>query len=708
MKKWYRAALCSALAVLQAWVSPLLADDGIRPMKEHVQSGGSMRITVLSSRNDLVTGGDALIRLDRLKGGERVRLNGADVTGAFAATAKDARQGLVSGLRLGDNSLEVRRGHQTSRLIITNWPRQGPVFSGPHERPFVCMTEGFQLPVTGGTLGAAANENCEVRTRVDYVYRTTAGTFLPLFDPAARPVDLAMATVNGKKVPFVVQVETGVVNRAIYQTSRLVGAGWNGGLVFQFGGGCPGGMYIQGKTTGGVLEEEILGRGLAMASSSLNVFGNNCNDLLAAETMMMVKERFVESIGVPRFTIGWGCSGGSYQAEQIADNYPGLLDGIVVGCSFPDVGHAAVSVHSFGARLIYRYFTGSRAVDWTEAQIVAASGLPDFTSLKAQGARNDRINPVGVCNDAIPKAILYDPQNNREGARCSIYDHMGNAFGRDPATGFARRPLDNVGVQYGLAALRKGDISKAQFLDLNERIGGIDIDANYTPERTRGDLEAISRGYRSGRFLSTGAGLASIPVIDYRAYSDFTNGDPHQRFHSFSLQERMERANGNADNMVMLTEGGRYGLFSLTSPQLRRALDEITRWIANVQSDRTRRPLRDKVIAGKPAALVDACFREDGTAIVERQRYTGDTTCNRLYPSHANPYIVAGMPVSNNVLKCQLKPVSASDYPTDFDPQDVDRLRRIFPEGVCDYSRPGVEQQPLAGVWLSFGPAGAR
>jgi hypothetical protein len=69
--------------------------------------------------------------------------------------------------------------------------------------------------------------------------------------------------------------------------------------------------------------------------------------------MMMTKERVIERLGPPTHTLGFGCSGGSYQAEQIADNYPGLLDGIVIGCSFPDVGHAAVSVHSFGARLVW-------------------------------------------------------------------------------------------------------------------------------------------------------------------------------------------------------------------------------------------------------------------------------------------------------------------------------------------------------------------
>jgi len=30
-------------------------------------------------------------------------------------------------------------------------------------------------------------------------------------------------------------------------------------------------------------------------------------------------------------------------------------------------------------------------------------------------------------------------------------------------------------------------------------------------------------------------------------------------------------------------------------------------------------------------------------------------------------------------------------------------LPAIFPTGVCDYSKPGVEQQPPLGTWLDYG-----
>jgi Tannase-like family of unknown function (DUF6351) len=62
-----------------------------------------------------------------------------------------------------------------------------------------------------------------------------------------------------------------------------------------------------------------------------------------------------------------------------------------------------------------------------------------------------------------------------------VYDHQANVWGKDPATGAGRRPLDNVGIQHGLAALNAGEISVDQFLDLNDKVGGFDTDANFRP-----------------------------------------------------------------------------------------------------------------------------------------------------------------------------------------------------------------------------------
>ena len=70
--------------------------------------------------------------------------------------------------------------------------------------------------------------------------------------------------------------------------------------------------------------------------------------------------------------------------------------------------------------------------------------------------------------------------------------------------------------------------------------------------------------------------------------------------------------------------------------------------------------------------------------------------------------MVAGGPTTNDVLKCQLKPLNRADYNVAFTDAQWARLQQSFPSGVCDYSKPGVMQQPPTAPWLTFagGPGG--
>ena len=42
------------------------------------------------------------------------------------------------------------------------------------------------------------------------------------------------------------------------------------------------------------------------------------------------------------------------------------------------------------------------------------------------------------------------------------------------------------------------------------------------------------------------------------------------------------------------------------------------------------------------------------------------------------------------------------EYPQPLTADQVRRLRAIFPQGVCDYSRRGVGQQLVKDTWLSY------
>ena len=63
-----------------------------------------------------------------------------------------------------------------------------------------------------------------------------------------------------------------------------------------------------------------------------------------------------------------------------------------------------------------------------------------------------------------------------------------------------------------------------------------------------------------------------------------------------------------------------------------------------------------------------------------------------------------GRKLAADVLKCQLKPIDAKDYAVTFSADERARLSAIFPGGVCDWSKPGVNQTPVV-AWASFGPS---
>ncbi len=668
-----------------------------------------VRIEVLSTpRPDFVSDGNALIGITgRNLENVVVELNGRDVTGAFTRT-RDRLIGLVRGLMVGRNTVTAGE----ARLGITNYPRSGPMLAGPHETPYICGTAGFTT-LAKVKLGPATGPDCSVPTRVDYLYRSTVDRSLKVL-PATKPADLATTTTSdGRRVPYIVRVETGVINRSIYEyavlhdraegqpSAQRPPSGWNGRLVYTFGGGCPGGWYQQGSNTGGINDDVLLGRGYAVASSSLNVFGVNCNGVLAAETMTMTREHIAETIGVPRQTIGWGCSGGSYQVFQIADNYPGLLDGIIASCVFPEVGFATLHTIT-DALLLDHYF---RSADgWTDAAKRAAAGFGKVETIANLAGAGRRIDPRVYCTEQLPAALRYDPVSNRGGARCDVYDHQVNIWGKD-ASGVARRPLDNVGIQYGLAALNAGKITAAQFVDLNRVIGGFDTDANFVPGRTQADPSAIGTAYRTGQLIDGGGGLASTPIIDYRQYLDEQpNGDIHLMFHSFSLRERLVKANGDAGNQVMLVQSADApGGFSTANPVVLSALKSLDRWMDAMDADTGPGSPHSRLLRNKPSSLVEACWSPQGTKIVEKQvNGIGTTRCNTLYPVWPAPRQVAGASVANDIIKCRLRPLSPANYRTDFTATQWKALRRAFPRGVCDWKAPGVGHQRPTEAWPVF------
>jgi hypothetical protein len=312
---------------------------------------------------------------------------------------------------------------------------------------------------------------------------------------------------------------------------------------------------------------------------------------------------------------------------------------------------------------------------------------------------------AAVCNEAIPPDLAYDPRKNPKGARCDYYDNAVNVFGADPKTHFARRALDNAGVQYGLTAFNSGVISADEFLDLNAKIGGYDADGNISSERMTADRDALRLAYSAGRVNSGSGGLNAIPIIDIRQYTD-NAPDIHDQYRSFITRARLTAANGSAANQVIMTfplvskaTAASNGTFLWIAPTLVPKMDQ---WLDALSVDKSEKSLIDKIAAARPADIADACWSDEGEKIVEKRSRNSSERCNQLYPLHGDPRIAAGEPFKEDILKCALKPIAPGDYVHPLTPDQLTRLKSIFPSGVCDYTAPGVGQGPLKGTWQKY------
>lgn len=678
----------------------------------HSPVTNGVEIRTLSSRPDMVSGGDALVQVKAPAGTDlsqvTLTLNGQDVTRRLSPGPDPGTfRGLVGGMRVGDNTLNATvRGPKSqkleARLVLRNYPITGPILSGPHLTPYECRT------VESG-LGEPVDANCSATQKVEFFYRTSGHTFKSLKDPAGpRPSDLETTTTNeGRTLPYIVRVESGTVNRTIYRIAILddpkgqpgpwaPGVGWNRKLAVAFGGGS-GTQYNEGVNQAtAVLNDLYLSRGFAYMISTELVNQLHSNAVLQGETLMMLKEYFIKQYGVPKWTVGFGGSGGAIQQLLITEMYPGLLDGLQPSLSFPDSTMATAD-----SGLLQNFWKSADPKVWTEAKKVAVAGYTSGTT----GAWERSFVPVAFAANAKGCALndsskIYDPVKNPHGARCTTQEMRVNIYGRDPQTGFARKTQDNIGVQYGLAALNNGAISVDEFLDLNEKVGGNDIDGNFGTQRVSGDQMAIRAAYQSGLIDSGGGGLANVPILHSRPYADM-QGDIHDRERDFTIRERLNKANGRSDNQVIwiAARGENYQTKNVDLAAL--SLDTMNQWLDNMAADPAALS-PDKVVHNKPAEAVDTCWDPDGNKIVEPASFNGNGKCNTLYPVHSEPRLVAGAPLANDVLKCELKSVSYADYKVSFTPAQKARMAAIFPSGVCDYSKAGVEHRKLNGTYQRY------
>ena len=734
----------------------------------------SFAVNVVSSASDQVTGGDARVHIEVPwmvpMHKVQVKVNGMDQSDHFSRIfGTRTLSGVVNQLRLGKNKITVKAKWwwwkpNKAKLTLYNYPITGPVFSGPHQHPFICSVEanglgqplmdnddeGIPVYDNGNLIGYS--KNCSAPTLVQYVYKSTDGSFKPYILGSQRPLDMSQTTtMDGRTVDYIVRWERGTINRFIYSIAMLAPAdkspddldrsAWNGKLIYHFQGGVAIGHY-QGDPSGSrMLYEDGLSRGYAIAYSTGNKSGTHYNLVLGGETALMVKERFIELYDVPVYTVGLGGSGGAIQQYIYAQNHPGLIDAAIPQYSYPDM--VTQAIHVGDCELLEFYMdvldkVNSRWLSW-----------PNRTLIEGLNASETVFNPYTQSDGASecvrgwrglsPLALNplfgfaegqmdYVPLSAVAAIEWSHFGDLVNVFGVAD-DGYARNYWDNVGVQYGLEAVATGQITPEEFLKLNATIGGwknepemvqegspffppgstdltnwdpwsarnqvFSMDPSTPAPRVEGDITAMQAAYEDGLVFM---GDIDSPVIDWRHYLE-EHLDMHNAHQSFAARQRIRDGRGNSDNQVIwFTDVGSKGPEFDQTPEALEVMDE---WMMNILSN----PYAG-IAGNKPFNAVDRCFDANGAEIAAGDHVWDGIlddgplgTCADQFPLYSTSRIVAGGPFKGSIFKCHLIPVRKAirqGMYGDWRPTRKERrlLRKIFPDGVCDFSQPDVGLPP--------------
>ena len=739
-----------ALAAVAALISPPL-----QAASNPSSQGKDVKLQILSSPPQWVSGGDARIGVTAAPGlHDKIELwvNGKRVNGVLKPTGSHQLEGVVSGFGIGDNTLEVYVKAQSLRdtVRVTNHPITGPMFTGPHQTPFVCTTTQFGLqplvdttsapgykvtdgPNAGSGSTIGYSRNCSINTFVTYLYRASNNSWKTMPADGTRPADMTTVTLaDGRTVDFVIRREVGSINRFLYSIAMLSPGPkmdnvarddtslWNRKLLYWFQGGVAIG-HSQGTVHSGSLNPDILRQGWAVVHSSGNNTGTHYNLNLAGETAMMTKERFIERYGVPVYTVGLGGSGGAIQQYIIAQNHPGVLDGLLPVQSYPDM--VTQTIHVGDCELLEYYMD---ATDRTNAKWRTTKNrtwLVGFNAEQDDVGNNGKVNnPLAPLKtilgystakgstECIPawrgltplamnplfgqasNSQFYEPQSAIAAIRWTHYDDLRNVYGID-ATGAARVTWDNVGVQYGLRSLQEGKITPAEFLNVNWNIGGWKHPSRMTQETFpffgTGASEvqkALSiPGYfdpwSSKNMLAGTAGQpkprsVGDPLAMRAAYSSghvFSGKldvpaidhrqymerelDMHNSHQSFAARQRVTQQMGHSDNMVIWFTDTTPGVTKAS--QSLEALAVMDQWLTNL-----RRFPHGGIAGNKPVGAADACYDLQGKLM-----YRGSDAwagvldknapgpCTQAFPLYSTSRIVAGAPIEGGIYRCALKSV---------------------------------------------------
>ncbi|WP_439136112.1 DUF6351 family protein [Pseudomaricurvus sp.] len=651
-----------------------------------------------------------------------------------------------------------------------------PLFSGPNTYPFWCGRntvthlqpvadnfEGVGIPVfsvdeegepTEEVIGYS--RDCLHPTAANYFFLNSKDGRFYRIDKKTPEQTIEKITISGVSRDFIVRLETGTINRFFYAIAVLKGDGeslerplgnlWNQRLIYQFRGGV--GI---GKRQGNIKPNDILKRrkdqlrkGYAVVYSSANQTSNHYNMWVAEDVAARVKKQFIGLYGDPLYTVGIGGSGGAIQQYLLAQNHPGLLDGLIPLYSYPDMVSQTTYVldcepleyffdvqdrqnprwESWGQRVMVEGLSSTESnINYFQAMSSAASVLlGNFDGIKQLSGSSECVSswrgltPLVNNPNFVHFAKNFSPEIQKK-IRWTHWEDLYQIYGRDE-NGYAQSIWDNVGIQYGLKALTEQKISVEEFLTINAKVGGWKSPEQMQQEefwflqgdvlpvklsvwshqnqllpsgpespaaRTSASLDAIEGVFRSGHVF---LGQLDLPILDVRHYLD-PQLDMHHSSASFMTRSRMLKSQGTAANQIIWISDPDYN-------PVERAFAVMDEWLLNIK-------MNDElsVAENRPYFAEDSCFNKEGETIARGARVWDGAwnqqpvgACMQVYPAYMTSREIAGAPISGDVFKCQTQPVSAAIKQGLYGRVDMtpyqEKLEHIFPEGVCDFTQPGL------------------
>jgi hypothetical protein len=183
--------------------------------------------------------------------------------------------------------------------------------------------------------------------------------------------------------------------------------------------------------------------------------------------------------------------------------------------------------------------------------------------------------------------------------------------------------------------------------------------------------------------------LDRTAIIDCRGPDE---GLFHDAYRAFAVRARLDREHGQHRNQLIWE-----GPVSLIADRQceRNSFLAMDRWLAAVEADKGHGTPAQKIARDKPADLTDRCYDGGGGKV-------SDALCPSVVHVYGTPRTVAGDAITTDNNKCRLKPLNRGDYGSArFTDAQWAQLQAIFPDGVCDFSRRGVDQRPTI-AWQTY------